>query len=369
MVNNVVLIQEVLHGLKNFSSTGKSAFVGLDGYIDKIQHPVQFQKVDGNIYFPTLSEFGRKITAAANQSAQIELYTQLTKLGGNAPIMANALASLEVPNTCLGTLGHPDIHPIFRDIDSRSELISVGQAAETNALEFNDGKLILSELSTFSTLDWEAVKQKIDLKYVRDKVNKAKLIALVDWCNLPHATSIWQGMLDDVISTQKLEGIQFFFDLTDPSKKSSDEVLAVLKLMGDYKPHGSVTMGLNENETHKLFGLLNKKGDERDLMAKGHYIFETTKIDRLVVHPIDQCIVFETGRSYSIKGRLVSKPKVTTGGGDNFNAGYSLGLLYGFPTEHCMVLAMATSGSYVTNGMSPEIKDVIGYLNDWLQGI
>lgn len=369
MENSAVLIQEVLHGLKNFSSTGMSALVGLDGYIDKIQHPVQFQKRDGNVYFPTLSEFGRKITAAANQSAQIELYTQQTKLGGNAPIMSNALAALEVPNTCLGTLGYPDIHPIFRDINSRSELISVGQAAETNALEFNDGKMILSELSTFSTLDWEAVKQKIDLHYVRDRAKNAKLIALVDWCNLPHATSIWQGILDDVISKQKLDGRHFFFDLTDPSKKSGDEVRAVLQLMRDYQAYGSVTMGLNENETHKLFGLLTENDDERDLLAKGQYIFETTKIDRLVVHPIDQCIVFETGKTYSIKGRLVSKPKVTTGGGDNFNAGYSLGMLYGFPTEHCMVLAMATSGWYVTYGRSPEIKDVIGYLNDWLKKI
>lgn len=366
MENSAVLIQEVLDGLKNFSTTGKSALVGLDGYIDKIQHPVQFQRKNGNIYFPTLSEFGRKITAAANQSAQIELYTQQTKIGGNAPIMANALARIQIPNTCLGTFGYPDIHPIFQDIDSRSELISVGRAAETNALEFNDGKLILSELSTFNALDWEAVKQKIDLQYVNDKAKNAQLVALVDWCNLPHATSIWQGILHDVISTQKLEGRHFFFDLTDPSKKSSDEVQAVIKLMGDYKAHGAVTMGLNENETHKLFGLLNINGDERDLLAKGQYIFEKTKIDRLVVHTIDQCIVFETGRTYSLMGRLVQKPKVTTGGGDNFNAGFALGLLYGFRTEHCMILAMATSGSYVTNGKSPEIKDVIDYLNNWL---
>jgi sugar/nucleoside kinase (ribokinase family) len=143
----------------------------------------------------------------------------------------------------------------------------------------------------------------------------------------------------------------------------------VLKLLGDFKVHGSVNLGLNENETHKLYGLLNKNGDEKDLLTKGQYIFDTTVIDRLVVHPIDSCIVYENGATYAIKGRLVPKPKVTTGGGDNFNAGYCLGLLYGFPTEHCMILAMATSGSYVTHGRSPEIKEVIHYLDNWLAAL
>lgn len=367
MEEQVALIQEVLDDLKNFSCNGKSALVGLDGYIDKIQHPVQFQKKEGNVYFQTLSEFGEKITAAAHQSAQIELYTQQTKLGGNAPIMANALASLEISNTCLGTFGYPDIHPIFQEIDILSELVSVGRAAETNALEFNDGKLILSELSTFNALDWEAVKQKIDLQHIRSIARNSELIALVDWCNLPHATSIWQGILDDVLVGQKLVGRHFFFDLTDPSKKSSDEVMEVFELMKNYRTHGSVTLGLNENETHKLYGLLNQDGGEKDLIAKGQYIFDSTQLDRLVVHPIDRCIVFEERKTYSIMGRLVSKPKVTTGGGDNFNAGYSLGLLYGFSTEHCMLLAMATSGSYVTNGKSPKIKEVVNYLNNWLE--
>ena len=368
-MERVVLLQEVIDRLKGFSSSDKYALVGLDGYIDKIQHPVQFQRRDGNVFFPSLSEFGQKISAASNQSAQIELVTQTTKLGGNAPIMANALASLKISNTCLGTFGYPDINPIFDTIHVNSTLVSVGTAAETNALEFNDGKLILSELSTFSELDWEAVKRKTDMQLLCDRARKAQLIALVDWCNLPHATTIWKGILEDVVKAEKLSGRHFFFDLTDPSKKSTDEVRAVLELMGEYKAHGSVTLGLNENETKKLFALLCEDDDERDLQMKGQYIYDATAIDCLVVHPIDRCIVYGVDGTYAIKGRLVEKPKVTTGGGDNFNAGFCFGMLNDWPTEHRMVLAMSASGSYVLSGKSPEIKDLIAYLNTWIEEI
>ena len=40
-------------------------------------------------------------------------FRQLTKLGGNGPIMANALASLGLRVTYLGNLGYPNLHPVF----------------------------------------------------------------------------------------------------------------------------------------------------------------------------------------------------------------------------------------------------------------
>ncbi|MEN1785045.1 MAG: hypothetical protein AAGF77_07890 [Bacteroidota bacterium] len=366
MKSTKTLVEEVLEKMEHFSGTGKSAVVGLDGYIDKIQHPVQFQKEEGNVYYKTLLDFGDKIIEASNQSAQMELFTQQTKFGGNAPIMANALACLQIPNVCLGTFGYPKIEDDFKAIHQHSELISVGGPARTNALEFNDGKLILSELSVFQDLDWEAVKQKINIYSLKDHLEKAELIALVDWCNLPHATAIWKGMLEDIISKQAGDRRQFFFDLADPSKKSIDEVMGVIAVIQEYRSYGTVTLGLNENEANKIFKLLHNGEGSADLQAKGQYIFNTIQVDNLVIHPLDGCMTFQEDICYTLKKKLVHHPKVTTGGGDNFNAGYCLGMLYGFPTEHCMALAMATSGSYVANGRSPELKDIVAFLKYWL---
>jgi predicted phosphoribosyltransferase len=66
-----------------------------------------------------------------------------------------------------------------------------------------------------------------------------------------------------------------------------------------------------------------------------------------------------------MQGNVVTKPKVLTGGGDNLNAGYSLGLLAGYEIHYCMLLGMAASGAYIQNGISPNISELIVYLDKW----
>ncbi|MDA0195672.1 MAG: hypothetical protein O2887_11810 [Bacteroidetes bacterium] len=350
-------------------SFDKKAIVALDGYIDKIQHPVQSQNETGSIYYPTLKSFAERVDAASGVSAQVELFTQQIKPGGNAPIMANALACLGIKNTCIGTLGYPDVDPIFKEIHPDCEMITVGKAAETNALEFEDGKLILSELSTFTDLNWQKVKDSIDLQDIIKKAGKAQLIALVDWCNLPHATDIWRGFLDDVIRPHNLSKPHFFFDLTDPTKKSDLEIEEILHLIDSFNEFGTVTLGLNENEATKLQKALCRfaglAADENELTGIGQFIFNHLSIDFLVIHPIDSSYSFTSGKSFKLEGRVIKNPKVSTGGGDNFNAGLYLGLLNKFSIEESMILAMATSGAYVLHGFSPNIDDLKSYLHLW----
>ena len=174
-------------------------FVGLDGYIDLIQKAVKSQHADGPEYFATIADFAVQLGMAAGKSAQFELVTQQTKLGGNAPIMAHALGSLGFRTTCIGNFGKGPIHKVFHDIHENVTLLSVGDPAMTNALEFNDGKIILSEVGPFKKLDWETVKKQAGTEALISKINAAKLIALVDWCNLPHSTDIWKGILIEFI--------------------------------------------------------------------------------------------------------------------------------------------------------------------------
>ena len=364
MIGEKSLIEAIL---KKWDAVFKpnKAIVGFDGYVDKIQHPVQYQSKAGNQYFPTLTSFGERIQKAARQSAQIELFTQVKKIGGNGPIMAHALGTLGIQNTCIGTLGHPEIDPVFSSIHKNSKLISVGPAAETNALEFNDGKLILSELSTFSNLDWGKVVDLIGLDHLVNEYQQVNLLALVDWCNLPNATSIWTGFLNDIVSKNKQDDLQFFFDLADPSKKSLEEIKEVLALIKSYCAYGKVTLGLNENETHLLYRLLAEKDSVLELKERGAFIMNYLDIDRLLVHPIDSCIVYERENHYHLSGQLIEQPQVSTGGGDNFNAGFCFGLLNDFSVEESMILAMATSGAYVQNGNSPDQNSLVKYLSDW----
>jgi hypothetical protein len=243
------------------------AIIGLDGFIDKIQRPVKTQDQSGSRYYDSLESFGQRIKEASDQSAQIELHTNTIKLGGNAPIFANALAGLGISNTCLGTFGLPEINPVFHKMHDDCDIISLGNAAETNALEFEDGKLILSELSAFTDLDWSRVKKGLDLNHMARQVSKARLIGLVDWCNLPHATDIWQGFLEELVKPHVDQQPRFFFDLADPSKKSAQDVNQVISIINGFSGYGKVTLGVNENEGLQLarfLGLEVNISDEKE---------------------------------------------------------------------------------------------------------
>lgn len=346
------------------------AIIGLDGFIDKIQQPVKTQDQTGSSYFSSLESFGQRIKEASDQSAQIELHTNTIKLGGNAPIFANALAGLGVSNTCLGTFGLPEIHPVFLRIHDGCDIISLGNAAETNALEFEDGKLILSELSAFADLDWARVKKGLDLNHLGRQISKAGLIGLVDWCNLRHASDIWQGFLEELVKPHVDQHPRFFFDLADPSKKSVEDVNQVIGIINRFSAYGKVTLGVNENECLQLarfLGLEVKISDEKERLLKlGRLLFDFMNIDQLVIHPIDGCYIISYSDTNYLDGRVVQHPKVSTGGGDNFNAGFCFGLLNGFDTLQCMVLAMAGSGAYVQNGESPDPEALRHYLEQWL---
>src|SRR5438093_4159841 len=100
-----------------------TAFIGLDGFVDAILHVVD--KRDSGVKYSRLATIGGladRLAAAAGRSTNVELVCQMTKLGGNGPIMANALASFGLKVTYLGLLGYPNVHPVFADFASRAQV-------------------------------------------------------------------------------------------------------------------------------------------------------------------------------------------------------------------------------------------------------
>ena len=78
-----------LRAKKGFSL---NMMIGLDGFVDEIIHLVD-KRIDFNNFtrIRTIAEYGERITKAAGLSTNIEMVTIQTKLGGNGPILANAL--------------------------------------------------------------------------------------------------------------------------------------------------------------------------------------------------------------------------------------------------------------------------------------
>jgi hypothetical protein len=368
-------LNELIQNKIKSSLINQQVFVGFDGFIDTLQQAVQHYAGGNPVYFNTISDFANHLNQMNGKSGQVELVTKQVKLGGNAPILANAFGRLEVKCNCMGSMGAPDINSLFKSENPLVNMTSIAEPGKSSAIEFANGKIILSDLSTFKQYDWDYIKQKINPSILKKVVEPCRVIALVDWANLPRATSLWQGFLDDVIRPVGKKDQFFLFDLCDPSKKSSQQIEEVLDLISDFSNYGSVTLGINENEANKIWLALNGfhqgKAEIPNLRTVGYYIYRTLTIDTLLIHPTDRTLVFKNQKHLKkdsvieLKGYVVADPKLQTGAGDNLNAGYCLGLLAGLDIHHCMLLGMATSGAYVQNGRSPGLQDIQNYIENW----
>ncbi len=181
-----------------------TAFVGLDGFVDEILHVVdKRESADSFQRLPTIAQLAERLAAAAGKSTNIELVSHLTKLGGNGPIMANALASFGLKVTYLGILGYPNLHPVFADFAKRAEVHSIAEPGYTDALEFDDGKIMLGK--HFVPQRHELGEHQVAFRpgQVRRQFSSADLVGFVNWTMLTHMSDIWEAVLKEICPAMK----------------------------------------------------------------------------------------------------------------------------------------------------------------------
>ena len=173
-----------------------SAFVGLDGFVDEIIHVVD-KREDARTFLrlPTIAKFAERIAGAVGRSTNFELVNQRTKLGGNGPIMANALASFGLRVTYLGALGYPTLHPVFNGFAERAEVHSIAEAGHTDALEFEDGKIMIGKSAQLGDVNWANIQARYGRDQFAQKFGRANLVGFVNWTMLPYMSDIWAALL------------------------------------------------------------------------------------------------------------------------------------------------------------------------------
>ena len=187
----------IRQGASTLGST--RALIGLDGFVDEIiavvDHRYDIHRYDR---VETISRMAEKIQAAAGKSTNYELMVTRRKLGGNGPIMANALAVFGVQVTYVGCLGHPELDPVFHDFAERAEVISIANPGFTNALEFADGKLMLSKLESLHDVNWASLTTRLPVPELIERFEQSRLIGLLNWTELPALTAIWDSLIAEV---------------------------------------------------------------------------------------------------------------------------------------------------------------------------
>lgn len=353
------------------TASSKKALVGIDGFVDKIVHPVDQRTGPGDQFTPiaTIAEFGQRISSAAGKSANIELAPVLEKLGGNGPIMANAQCAHGVQVRYLGALGKDMIHPVFTEFAEKTNAISITDPGITHAAEFSDGKIMLGSMASLDDINYEHIIDAMGADELSKSFAESDLIAMVNWTMIPYLSEVFNDFLERLLPTIPVNKDRiFFFDLADPEKRSKKDLLEVLDIFGKFEAFGKVILGLNLREAEqvdRLLGFDPIENTPENLQVMAARIREALKLDTLVVHPThDAACATPEGTAY-VKGPYCENPKITTGAGDHFNSGFVTARLIGLSPAAALTVAVATSGFYVRTAASPSLDELAEFIATW----
>jgi len=348
-----------------------SALIGFDGFIDSILHMVDKRtdmSAGGYTRIETIGAFAARCGAAAGRSTNIEQVLVEDRFGGNGPLMAGALASLGTPTVYIGAVGDGSgngVHPVFQEFACRCDrVIPTGPPSTTLCLEFDDGKLMFNNTANVQAVTWARIVEAVGLDALVALVESAELLGVVNWSLLGGVPGIWEGLARDVWPRLSDKPRRLSIDLSDPAKRSDADVADAMRRLGELEslPGLSVTLGLNLAESDRIVSVLGGQRSELRPMAtlgdavvhRAREIQRLTGLDCVAVHPREGAAAASAGGEAAwIDGPFVAQPRLSTGAGDHFNAGFAFGQMHAMPIAESLACGVGVSGAYVRDAASP----------------
>ncbi len=334
-------------------------FIGFDGFIDQISSAVSKREIKKLQLLPTIDSFAERIASFAGKSGNIELMLKQIKIGGNAPILANALIEGGHAIALAGFFGAIEPNELFLPLLNRCKnYFNLGENGASDAIEFQDGKVILGKMGALRDTTAETILSKLSKPH--DLLEKADLFASVNWTMLPMMNAFWEILLNEIIPSLSKKKRIFFVDLADPEKRSDEDLAQALNLLKRFQDPFEVHLGVNIRESLRVAKVLGISEEFGISLAK--MLRNKLGISKVILHHAQ----FACDDSMIISAPFTSTPLLTTGAGDNFNAGYLNALLYGWSLEEALTLGVYTASFYVIKGKSPTREELALFLEEKL---
>ncbi len=373
---------DALEAIDAQKALSMSSLVGFDGFVDSIIHVVdQRHSMAHDDYerIHTIPQYAARCGAAANRSANMELVVTDTRFGGNGPLLSSALGSLGSPVTYIGAVSTEDdwntVDPIYQPfVDLCETVIPLCPPGRTDALEFDDGKIMLGKPESVQRITWSRIKEVVGIEKLISIIDQVSLISIVNWTLVGGVPGIWEGMCEDVFPhLSKDRNRRMFIDLSDPAKRTDADILIAMQLIQRLQEHIPVTLGLNLAESGRIAGVIGVEAfDDEHNRTLASMVPEAATIIR---EKLDlECVVIHqhtgaggadrSGDSCWFAGPYTRKPRISTGAGDHFGGGFSFAQIAGLNLGESLAAACGVAGAYVRDASSPSRERLIEFLRD-----
>ncbi|MDP4644910.1 MAG: PfkB family carbohydrate kinase, partial [Opitutales bacterium] len=254
--------------------------------------------------------------------------------------------------------------PAYEEFVDICELTSLGDPALTLAFEFENGKLLMSDLGRVSNLKWADFEKHFGKEKIKEIFSNVDILGLGYWSLTSHFDDLFNGFMKqyDTLTPPK----RMFFDFADIKKKSSEAFIKTLDLIKPYNSKVPLTFSLNEHEVFELFSRIGVDQPELKPEAVAAALAiarEKIGFDELVVHTPEFAAASSAseGEAIAIQDRQKNVVRLA-GAGDSFNGGYICASLGNLPIKQRLALANATTAFFVTHGTGPTKEELIAQI-------
>lgn len=351
----------------------KHCFIGFDAFTDDICALID-QRMDHEHFtrFADLGKFAGAVASAAGNSANFELLQLDRRIGGNAANLAKALCSWNHSIHLAATVGTKGaIEPLFAPLaDACAEIFPMGPSPHTDALEFQDGKLLLGKMGALLHLSAEEIFSLVGPENLSRLLGNCDLFTSANWTMLAHAQPLWRQLREAFFADLPSKQRFFLVDLADPRKRPLADLQCALLELSKWQAKFDVLLSVNGSECAQVSQALGIDEGKvaRDLVERHKQcaaITERLQIKATVVHGTDFATASFGKDVLSVVSPYCATPTTTTGGGDHFNAGLCHALLSQLAWPEALAHANAVSGYFVRFGKCPSPVELAEFFKLW----
>jgi hypothetical protein len=340
--------------------------LGFDGFVDNVRRVID-ERTTAESFEPMteLGAFGERIAASADDrsSITVEWTREGSRTGGLTCHLARAFIGLGASPVMIGAYGEPELD-VFTDEFAAATRHSFGTPNYTEAVEFDDGKLLVTETGATRTLDWETLTDAVGVETLADALDGADAFGIGYWVVIPELPSVLTGLGESVWPTLADPPETVLLDPGDV-RQLSDGILAggldPIRAFADVAP---VTLSANRAEMQRLAAAVGT--EPSSLSAAATAVRDGLGLRRAVAHADDVSVAAGPDGLASVAVPTVDDPEMTTSAGDHFNAGLLLGLAAGLSDPAAVCLGNVVAGQFVRNGAPPSEADLRAFLDGYL---
>ena len=342
----------------------KKIVLGFNGAIDRVRELVS-ERQEHETYkrVQQLDDFGKQISDAgeAERSMLMEWVCTDIRTGALVCHISRALGKLDYDPVMLGMFGNPAKDAFIEEFD-KFEMQSIGEPAYTDAIEFDDGKLMLSESGGMQNLDWEMLCEHVGFDQLASYLNGAAVLGMGYWAEISDMVSIFEGLTEDLVPTLNSPPKHILIDPADVGTRSSKQIKQVGETLQHLDAMVPVTMSANRYETIDIANSLRSTNSERSPQTAAEIAREEFGISRFVTHGATRSALVSESGVFSVDVPREDEPVMSTGAGDHFNAGLILGLIHDMDPHESVALGNTLAGCFVRQGSPPSYENIKKFL-------